>query len=153
MKQLYQDFIAQAQSQVQEPLHRGRVVAAAVALAITTSQSLPSSEVGHPNEYFTNHVMPAAMATISAFNEAMVFDTHAALGYVRQLWQLRYWSAFQQNQAVKIVNGDFFGSYTGVNTVIADNFRVFLNENADVVANLSYFASDVIRAVAGNNAV
>jgi len=152
MKQYYQEFFGQAQHQIQEPLHRGRVIAAAIALAISTSQALPSSEVGHPSDYFTNHVMPAAMETISCFNESMVFDTHAALDYVRQLWQLRYWSAFQQSQAVKIINGDFFGSFTGVNTVISDNFRVFLNENADVVASLSYFATDVIRACANNHA-
>lgn len=152
MKQHYSEFVAQAQSQVQEPLHRGRVMAAAIALAISMTQPLPSSEVGHPGEYFTNHVMPAAMEIISCFNENAVFDTHTTLAYVRQLWQLRYWSAFQQSQALKVIDGDFFGSLTGVKTVIADNFRVFLNENATVVANLSYFATDAIRACANHPA-
>jgi hypothetical protein len=150
MKQFYMDFVQQAQSQVPDAMLRSRVVAAAVAVAISMSQSLPSGEVSHAGEYFTNQVMPAAQRIISEFNENLVFDTHAALMYTRQLWQLRYWSAFQQMQSVKLVNNDFFGSFTGVNALIADNFRVFMGENAEVVTNLSYFATDAIGAQAAS---
>lgn len=148
MKQFYTDFVQQAQSQVPDALKRSRVVAAAVAVAISMSQSLPSGEVNHAGEYFTNQVMPAAMRIISEFNESMVFDTHAALQYTRQLWQLRYWSAFQQMQAVKLVGNDFFGSFTGVNVLVSDAFRALVDENAQVVTSLSHFASDAILASA-----
>lgn len=144
MKQYYSDFVNQALSQVTDPLHRGRVVAAAVATAVAMSQPLPSSYTGAAGEYFINNVMPAAMRILSDFNENLVFDTHAALQYTRHLWQVRYWSAFQQFQSITLVGDDFFNTFTGVSVVIPKNMHELFDSNAKVIVSLSQFAADAI---------
>lgn len=146
MKQCYSSFVTQAQTQVADPMLRSRIVAAAVATAVAMSQPLPSGYVGQAGEYFTNNVMPAAMQTISDFNENLVFDTNSALQYMRQLWQLRYWSAFQQMQSISLAGSDFFGTFTGVDVVIPANVRELFDTNAKAIVSLSQFAADAILA-------
>jgi len=145
MKQHYIEFVTQAQHQVVEPLLRSRIIAAAVAVAVAQANPLPSSEVSHAGEYFTNQVMPAAMNAISEFNENVVFDTRYALDIVRQLWQLRYWTAFQQTENIILKGECFFSSYTGIDVVISDAVRAFMDQNAKTVVSLSLFAGDALR--------
>jgi len=148
MKELFHQFDAQARHQIQDSLLRSRIIAAAVATAIAQSQPLPSSEVAHASEYFTNHVMPAAMSIISEFNESIVFDTAATLDQTRMLWQLRYFSAYRPNHQLLLGEGNFFTAFTGIDVIVSDNFYAFMNSNAAAVVNLSLFATDIIRSQA-----
>lgn len=148
MKMQHLNIIAQAEQQVQDSVLRSKVIAAALATAIARTMSLPSAEVEHAGTYFSEQVMPMAMRTISEFNESMVFDARLAFDYTRQLWKLRYASAYNVVPAPPAGNGDFINSFTGANVCIAPNFRCFLEENALTVASLSQFFASTL-AVTG----
>lgn len=150
MKPQYIEFLNQANRVVADPLIRSQVIAAAVAVALARSTNLPSSEVENAEGYFTGQLLPVIQRQISAFNEEVVFDTTACLSQTRQLWHLRYGSAFGvAGMLPPECTAGFFDSFTGVDRFIDDKFKVFACENGAAIASLSSFALGVIECEKG----
>lgn len=138
------DFIAQSEHQVASPVERSRVVCAAIAVAISTTQHLPSSEVQNAESYFSNQLMPLVAKMVSYFNEKVIFDTRACIEQVRQLWHLRYSAAFGNILTMPEDGCNFFDKFTGVDKYISCDFYAFANTNAKAITNLSFFAATVL---------
>lgn len=93
MNPSYLELNAQILKVIKSPVDQGRIVAAAVAMAVSAKASLPSSPVASLAEYYGSQVLPAAMDTISGFGEGVVFATKTALENVQLFWKMRYYAA------------------------------------------------------------
>lgn len=78
---------------IKAPGDQSRIVATAVALAVSSTAPLPSSQVESLVEYYSGQVLPNAMLTISEFGETVVFASKTALEYTQTFWKMRYYAA------------------------------------------------------------
>lgn len=144
MKTEMLDFVAQAEQQVTDASLRAKVIATAIAVALATSQHLPSSEVENASAYYNTQVMPAVTRAVSLFNEVIVFDARSAVDQARQLWQLRYASAFGTPILDYNQEGNFFDKFLGINTYISDTLRCHVDAHQKAIISLSQFARGIV---------
>jgi hypothetical protein len=90
MESKYISFNDQINRVVKTPVDQGRIVAMAVALAVSAKAMLPSSAVENTSDYFAANVSDFAKQTISELGEGVTFSSKTALEYVGQFWKMRY---------------------------------------------------------------
>lgn len=78
---------------VKAPGDQGRIVAMAVAYAVSAQASIPSSPVDDVAQYFNTQVQQGAIVKISQLNEGVLFAAKSALEFVNVFWKQRYYSA------------------------------------------------------------
>lgn len=126
---------------VTKPIDQGKIVAMAIALAVSSRAILPSNEVDDVATYFTNTVAPYACEAMSEIGEGVVYPSKLALDYVRQFWTLRYNSAHPGNAAAtglayalasgiadRMESFDFGLMFSGGATIVSEETAAFLNK-------------------------
>lgn len=120
------------------------VLAASIALAVSSSMSLPTTEVENPSEHYLTQVQEGARGLICQFNENLVFDLQAALTYARQFWLLRYTAAHPLQQPVYALQYGFFDTLCGVGLHVPAELHDGLNEHKAKVFTLASAARAVV---------
>ena len=139
------DFVAQAERLVPNPSLRSKVIASAIAAAIATKQSLPSTEVEYSAGYYVQQVLPAVMALVSAFNEEVVFNTTDCLAQTSALWRVRYTAAHGPYRFIVGLDGcNFLDNFTGVSVMVSKQQREHFDANCNAIGELTMFASNVL---------
>jgi hypothetical protein len=85
---------------VRTPADQSRIVAIAVALAVSAQAHLPSSAVDNQLAYYGEQVHPFVCEKISEVGEAVVFASKSALDYAQLFWKMRYTAAFPNHMLV-----------------------------------------------------
>jgi hypothetical protein len=85
---------------VKNPGDQSRIVAIAVALAVSAQAHLPSSDVENQLAYYGEQVHPFVCEKISEVGEAVVFASKSALDYAQLFWKMRYTAAFPNRMLV-----------------------------------------------------
>jgi hypothetical protein len=85
---------------VRVPADQSRIVAIAVALAVSAQAHLPSSNVANQLAYYGEQVHPFICEKISEVGEAVVFASKSALEYAQLFWKMRYTAAFPNRMLV-----------------------------------------------------
>lgn len=128
---------------VKSPVDQGRIVAVAVALAVSASATLPSSEVEDKASYFMGSVVATVRDQISELNEGVVFNAKQALEYAERFWMMRYTAAHPMTlidgglrpmlnplsqESGKVGNFDFMTCYMGGPRVLSTDLNAFINQ-------------------------
>jgi len=152
MKVTYLPFFEAANMHVKDASARSRILAAAVAVAISNSLPLPSTEVENVSSEY-GHTLSASVArTAAAFNENVVFDLPYALELARALWFVRYTAAHPCSKPIYGSGCGFFETYIGVHLYVSDAVCEFLNEHRAPICILAGVACDVLKANGGYEA-
>jgi hypothetical protein len=85
---------------IKNPGDQSRIVAIAVALAVSSQAQLPSSSVDNQLAYYGEQVHPFVCEKISEVGEAVVFASKSALEYAQLFWKMRYTAAFPNHMLV-----------------------------------------------------
>ncbi len=89
---------------VKAPGDQSRIIALAVALAVSSLAHLPSSGVNNVPAFYGEQVHPFVCEKISEVGEAVVFASKNALEYAQLFWKMRYNAAFPANVLVDQAN-------------------------------------------------
>lgn len=152
MKPHYIAFNAAADTAIGDSLLRSRILAAGLALAMANTAELPSSMVENPSLHFSSHVQTAANGTLSAMNEALVFDCKAACEQLRGFWLLRYTAAHPVSRPVYTLGGNFFESICGAGSFLAPEVLDFINANHHAILMVAMAAAQLLEAIKAENA-
>jgi hypothetical protein len=78
---------------VKAPGDQGKIVAMAVAFAVSALSALPSSPVDDLSQFYNLQVQQPAIVKISQIGEGVIFASKTALEYLSVFWKQRYYSA------------------------------------------------------------
>lgn len=125
---------------------RGQVMAAAIGLALATRLPIPSAPVADLETHWNFQLAQLANDPLSDLNECVVFDTTAAITYVRTFWQLRYAAAHPSSQLAFAAQSPygFFDTLAGVSLYVAPEAHCFVNENRAAIFQLAVTAMRLI---------
>jgi hypothetical protein len=138
-------FSRYADTYIKDPSERGKIIGAAVGIAIANKLSLPSLALEvEPSNYFLTQVALGASNYIADFNEEVVFDTRYCREAMRAFWLLRYSAAYpglQYNVEAKL---GFVDCWAGATLWLADDMHQFVNDHKDEIFNLVREAMTII---------
>lgn len=143
MNPIYSNFDKNASGYV-EAGSRAKVIALALALALSQIAIVPSSEVDNPSAHFNMQVMPAANDVMSNFNENMVFDCRAAIDYFRMFWLIRYTAAHPFASPDYSAMSGFFECLFGVERFVPQELHDFMHKYKDKIFMLAQDARIII---------
>lgn len=117
---------------------RGRVLAAAIGLALSRVQPLPSAPVEDHANYYNLNVLQTVKDQVSAINENIIIDINDTLQWARSFWTIRYHSAHPKAYIFAGVESKgFFESLVGGDTLVAPQQREMLDANRTVIFELA----------------
>lgn len=140
----YQPFVKIIQQLKVQIKDRHRIAAIAIGYACACNSPLPSSEVENAEQHFAVNVAPFTKTVLSGFNEAMVFDTAAALDFARKFWLLRY-EAVHKCPRMESMPGDFFCSVFGVPKFFSPQEIAFANEHSRDISSVYTYICNLIK--------
>lgn len=138
------EFARQADNLSPDRQTRSRVVAAAVAAAISRVLPIPSFEAEDPAGHYRLNVSSTANQLLSCINEQVVFDIQFAEPFLRQLWIMRHSAAYPSTKVLDARQFGFFDTIFGVGIYVDDTTHAFLNEHKDSILNLMSVANAVV---------
>ena len=141
MKSIYMNFAQQADQTIIDAGSRSKIIAMAVAVALSNANHIPSSEVGNVNEYFNTQVLPKIRMMIGEFNENVVFDAAGAVEYTKTFWMLRYTAAHPVSSPIYNYDCSFFEAMMGVGTFVSSDTNVFCEKFKVAILALSTSAA------------
>lgn len=144
MNPMYTSFKQAADRHILDQTVRGKIIAAALAKAVSDLQPLPTSQVDSPSSYFNTQILPAIRPTISFWNENMVFDARTCVDHVRAFWLMRYTAAHPISRPIYSLNRTFFESIIGLDTFVATDTNDFFNTHKQAILFLSTCAAEVV---------
>lgn len=121
-------FNASCNKAIPDALVRPRIVAAAVALAVATQASLPTSAVDNVTLHFSTQVMQPMHSEVSRLNEELIFDARQACDYTRMFWMVRYNAAHPVIRAAFDSGFSFFDNLNGVAFAASPEAVEFFNK-------------------------
>jgi hypothetical protein len=145
MKSQFVSFLAATNAQINEIESRSRIVATAVALAVSRVVSLPSTAVEAPGTHYNFTVLPEVQRHIGEFNEEVVFDVRLALAAAREFWMLRYHAAHVEAFVQIDPGAGFYDNLIGVATYVDKDSCCFNNRNLIAIYTLAGQALGLIR--------
>lgn len=149
MKQPFFGYVSTA-SELNSPISvRGRVLATAIALAVSCRLQVPASELDDPAEYYTNHIEPTVQRVVCQFNEQTILDLKYATQLARQFWQQRY-DVLHKCPRLD-TNNTFFGSVFSVNTYFSDAEVEFFNTNQPTISKIYAVACPLVEQLLSGN--
>lgn len=138
-------FSRYADQYIKDPSVRGKIIGAAVGIAIANKLNLPSLALEvEPSNYFLTQVALGANHYIADFNEQVVFDTRYCRDAMRAFWLLRYSAAYPGLQYNVEASMGFVDSWAGATLWLADDMHCFVNEHKNEIFNLIREAMTVI---------
>jgi hypothetical protein len=145
MKAQFVPFLAATNSQISELENRSRIIATAVALAISRVVSLPSTAVDAPGTHYNFTVLPEVHHLVGEFNEEVVFDVRLALAATREFWMLRYHAAHVEVFVQVDPAAGFYDNLIGVATYVDKDTCCFNNQHLVAIYTLAGQALGLIR--------
>ncbi len=142
MKQPFFGYVSAA-SELNTPITvRGRILATAIALAVSCRLQVPASQLDDHAEYYTNHIEPTVMRVVCQFNEQTILDLKYANQIARQFWTQRY--DVLHNCPRLDTNPSFFGSVFSVNTYFSDAEVEFFDTNQAQISKIYAVACPLV---------
>ena len=90
MKQPFIGYVTTASS-LNTPISlRGRILATAIALAVSCRLQVPATELDNAATYYTDHIEPTVLRVVCQFNEQTILDLKYANQIAKQFWLQRY---------------------------------------------------------------
>ncbi|MBB5409396.1 hypothetical protein HDG34_003337 [Paraburkholderia sp. HC6.4b] len=145
MKAEFVPFLAATNTQIRELEHRSRVIATAVALAVSRVVSLPSTAVEAPGTHYNFTVLSEVQRYIAVFNEEVAFDVRQALASAREFWMMRYRAAHAEAFALVDPGAGFYDNLIGVATYVDKDSCCFNNQHLVAIYTLAGQALALIR--------
>lgn len=145
MKAEFVPFLAATNTQIRELENRSRVIATAVALAVSRIVSLPSTAVEAPGTHYNFTVLSEVQRYIGTFNEEVVFDVRQALASAREFWMLRYHAAHAEAFALVDPGAGFYDNLIGVATYVDRDSCCFNKQHLVAIYALAGQALALIR--------
>ena len=127
MNSKFLQFNERANLMITDAALHAAVVTSALALAISSTSHLPTTEVDNPTAYFNLQLTPGINVIVSEWCENMVIDPRAAVEQTRVFYLIRYTSAYPCSRVLYSANGDFFDTITGVNAFVPPELHAFLD--------------------------
>lgn len=152
MKPYFNTFNAAADVAIRDKMQRTRIIALAVALALSNEATIPSSQVDSAASHFITVIRPATDVALSAFNENVIFDCKAACDHFRSFWLLRYTAAHPTSRSLFSLADSFFESIFGVGSFMAPETVAFLNAHKSEVLMVAMAAAEAFAAMKAENA-
>ena len=140
----YLQFQKEADLRIIESNDKAKVITAAIALAISNTLSLPTSELEDPTHHFNLQVQGAVKPIVSTWNENVVMDAKECVEMVRAFWTIRYYAAHPSSRPIFSDNVSFWDSLFSVKTFISPTINVMLNANVGSIIDLSRSAAVVM---------
>jgi len=141
------DFSRQANEVASDCRTRGRIVASAIALAVSQALPIPSFEVEDISAHYNTQVFEHARRYLNEINESVVFNTPDAAALTRQLWLMRYSAAFPRFEVLCAGQYGFFDTLMGVGVFVDEGSHCFLNDNKQAVFTLAHAARTMVAEV------
>lgn len=147
MNSVFLPFSQAADRLISDPTVRGRVLAAAVAQALSRMAPLPSSPVDVPSNTYNLQVAPSIREMASLFNEHIVFDMRCVQDCAQTFWMVRYAAAHPAiGRLIYDPACSFFDAVLGVDQYVSDELCTFLEAHKNIILELSMIATDTILA-------
>jgi cbb3-type cytochrome oxidase subunit 1 len=141
------EFSRYADKFITDPSVRGKIIGAAVGIAIANKLALPSLQLEvEPSNYFNTQVALGASDLIARFNEEVVFDTRYCREAMRAFWLLRYSAAYPGAQFYVEAKLGFVDSIVGATLYLAPEMHEFCNAHKDEIINLVREGMEIIKA-------
>lgn len=112
---------------------RARIIAIALAVALSKKAHLPTERVDNVMAFFDQNVMPDLAPILSSFNEEIIVDCAIVKETLQAMWMVRYNAAFPARLGSYIPGYDFFCCSNGVATHVTPDTFKFANENATAI--------------------
>lgn len=138
------DMINQVEIQATDAVDRARIVAAAVAVAISRTRPIPSAPVVSPPSYFVDQVLPQALSLIDEYNEEIILDVKYCTEMLRTFWMVRYTAAHNSHAVVPAGSYTFFETMMGVPNMVAEVDMCFFAKYQLPIYLLAVYAQNVI---------
>lgn len=151
MNPMFNNFSKVADSVVTDSTKRSRIIAVAIAVAISNLAVLPTSQVSAPSNHFNMQVLPCVNALVSQFNENLIFDCKAVVEHVRSFWMLRYTATHPSSRPIYSLNMTFFEAMQGVGTFVSPELYQFTSEFRDQILYLSTVAAEIVYSMEQTN--
>lgn len=123
------------------------VISSALALALSTIQPLPTTQVDNPHNYYSMNLLQGIKAIVSEWNEGIIFDAQDTLQQTVMFWLIRYTAAYPNSRVFFSFTNDFFDTITGVYAFVPKKLHEFLDgPNKASIINLSNVAIATIQS-------
>lgn len=142
----YIPFTQAIDSIVKSAPDRSKIIAHALALALSRRLPLPSSENMDIDSYYTLQLLGTVRDTLSGFNEEVIFDLRCALELTRQFWMMRYSNVYPDMTWMDMQRG-FFDIVTGATKFFSMDTTAFVNQYKLEVLELSTRATALMNEV------
>lgn len=127
MNSKYMPFNDEANLLITDQLVRTDILVAALALAVSNTLHLPTTEVDDPSSYFNLQILPSVTGIISDWNENMVLDAQAVVKQAASFWLVRYTAAYPCSGSMYSADYGFFDTVFGVNRYVEPCLMGLLN--------------------------
>ena len=151
MNAIYIDFNTRADVLIKDNMARSKIIATAIALALSNLAAIPTSQVDSPAGHFLLQVSPQVRQIASAFGENMVIDARAVVEQTRQFWMLRYTAAHPISRPMYSLEYGFFDCVSGVGTHISPELHSFVNQFKIEILFLSTAAAEIAATLGSNH--
>lgn len=144
MKTIFLGFQNTADACIKDASVRGKIIAAAVAVAVASKLGLPSAAVDNPADYFEQQLRETARSLVGEFNEAMTFDFRGSCALVRSYWLVRCSAAYPLNAAVFGARYGYFDALCGVGMHVEPDHYEFANRYKSEILALAGVACGIL---------
>lgn len=131
---------------IKSPEDRSKIIAHALALAVSRALPLPSGENMDVDSYYTLQMLTIVRGFLGKFNEEVIFDLRCAVEMTRQFWMLRYNAAYPAFSWPDMSRG-FFDIVTGATQFFSPDTTCFVNQYKVEILELSSRAQQVMNEV------
>jgi hypothetical protein len=145
MNTLFIPFTQAAATVIKAPNDRSKIIAVAVAYAISRCLPMPTTEHGDPTTYFTSNLLQSTRDTVSLFNEEILFDTRIACDMARSFWMMRHAAAFPDQTPMYNTTYGFFDSVVSVANFFSPEMHCFANQYKEEIFALANVAWSLIK--------
>lgn len=136
MKTQYLPLMQAADQLIIDATARSRVLALAIASAVSMTSPLPTSAVESPAEFYVGSVIQRVRSVLSEFNESVVFDLQYAVEQARVFWMIRYGAAHPAPVARLDDCCSLFEMQSGVPGCVSEDLHAFANAHKLTIARL-----------------
>ena len=123
---------------------KSKVLAAALATALSRHIALPSGDVEFPDTYYTQNLAINVIGQIGDINEKVLLDVHFAKDLTKNLYMVRLAAAYPKAQIAPVSPFDFFCTYSNVHMRVDQTTYEFLAKYKTQILNLSNQFCEVI---------
>lgn len=129
---------------VADVMDRGPVLAFAVAYMLSSRAPLPTSPVEDPAMWFRINCQQEIRTAISAINENIVFNTHAAMDAARANWMMRYSAAHTRVWRAPTAADcyDFYCAIFGADVFVSVDDYQFQTKHRRAICDLAWLLQD-----------